>query len=133
MRTASDILVNIDKFFTAQNFSHGRFTALTVLGTSGDMGMFPYEIADGMGVSRATASGLIKGLEQSGFVKSVQSETDGRMKSVKITEEGTALLESLTPEYYKLIASYTGKMDKKSQKQFAEMLSEISIKSQEQA
>lgn len=126
IKSASDILVSIDKFFSSKDFSHGRFTVLTVLAETDGKSMFPNEIAMQMGVSRATASGLIKGLQASGYIESTPSETDGRMKSVRITTAGIDFLESLTPEYYKLICSFTGDMGKKELKQYTEIFSAVS-------
>lgn len=127
LKTASDIFINIDKFFTARDFSQGRFLVLMVLSEASETGMYPYEIADSMGVSRATASGLIKGLEGSGDVSSSQSETDGRMKKIVLTPAGRERIEELVPQYYAFISEFTGSQDKKALKLFAEMLSEMSL------
>lgn len=126
LRTASDALISIDKFFASKGLSHGRFLALMVLGDAGDAGLFPFEIADHMGVSRATASGLIKGLESAGYVASSQSKTDGRMKKILITDTGADFLEALTPEYYSFISRFTGTTEKKILKNFTAVLSDIS-------
>jgi len=126
LRAASDALITIDKFFTSKGISHGRFTALSVLDDAPEEGLFPFEIADCMGVSRATASGLIKGLESSGLIVINQSKADGRMKKVALTESGKSFLDEITPEYYAYISKFTGSVDKKTLKQFLEVLSNIS-------
>lgn len=126
LRTASDALISIDKFFASKGLSHGRFLALMVLADTDEDGLFPFEIADFMGVSRATASGLIKGLESSGYVISKQSKTDGRMKKIILTNSGSEMINSLTPEYYGFISKFTGKTDKKTLKQSAVLLADIS-------
>lgn len=125
IRTASDALITIDKFFSAKGLSHGRFIALSVLSEAPDEGIFPYELADSMGVSRATASGLIKGLEATGLIVSIQSKTDGRMKRIALTDEGKTLIEELTPEYYAFISKFTGSIEKKSLKQFIGVLTQL--------
>lgn len=66
-----------------------------------------------MGVSRATASGLLKGLETKELIVTSQSETDGRMKRVILTDAGKDKVDELSPKYYKLISKFNGKMDKK--------------------
>jgi len=126
IRTASDALITIDKFFSAKGLSHGRFIALSVLCDAPEDGIFPYELADSMGVSRATASGLIKGLESKGLTISIQSRTDGRMKKIALTEDGKKLIEELTPEYYAFISKFTGSIEKKSLKQFIGILTQLS-------
>lgn len=131
LKTASDAFISIDKFFASKGLSQGRFLALTVLDSAED-GLYPFEIADLMGVSRATASGLLKGLESSGYVLSSPSETDGRMKKISLTAEGAGLVDELTPQYYACISSFTGAQDKKILKQFAAVLSDLSVSISEQ-
>lgn len=125
LKTASDVFISVDRFFAARDFSQGRFLALMVLSGAGEYGMYPYEIADSMGVSRATASGLIKGLEKTGDVASSQSETDGRMKKIILTAEGRERINELIPQYYAFISEFTSSQDKKTLKQFASVLSDI--------
>ncbi len=114
LRTASDAMKVIDRFFVSHDLSQGRFLALTVLSDAGKEGLFPFEVADHMGVSRATASGLLKGLETKELIVTSQSETDGRMKRVILTDAGKDKVDELSPKYYKLISKFNGKMDKKS-------------------
>ncbi len=114
LRTASDAMKVIDRFFVSHDLSQGRFLALTVLSDAGkEGGLFPFEVADHMGVSRATASGLLKGLETKELIVTSQSETDGRMKRVILTDAGKDKVDELSPKYYKLISKFNGKMDKK--------------------
>lgn len=126
IRTASDALLKIEKFFSSKGLSHGRFVALSILSDASEDGLFPYELADSMGVSRATASGLIKGLESSELTISIQSKTDGRMKKIALTDRGREIISSLTPEYYSFISNFTGSVDKKTLKQFTEVFTNIS-------
>lgn len=131
LKTASDAFLSIDKFFTARDLSQGRFLALMVLNSAGEGGMYPYGIADSMGVSRATASGLIKGLEKSGDVVSSQAETDGRMKKIMLTQAGREKIEKFIPQYYAFISSFAAGHDKKELKQFTEFLAMINTAQEE--
>jgi DNA-binding MarR family transcriptional regulator len=132
LKTASDALVSIDRFFTSKNFSQGRFNTLMVLDEFPD-GLYPHSIADQMGVSRATASGLLKGLFASGYVTVNPSETDGRMKKIMLTADGKEFLEGLIPEYYSLISRFATGLDKKTIKQLLPLLQsvETNIKAEE--
>jgi len=127
LKTSSDIMLCIDRFFAEKGLSQGRFLALMVLADADENGLYPYEIAESMGISRATASGLLKGLESSEYVASKQSETDGRMKSITLTDSGRQKVEELTPEYYKLVSSFPVDLDKKGLKKFGSVLSDLSL------
>ncbi|PLX70125.1 MAG: hypothetical protein C0603_04070 [Denitrovibrio sp.] len=126
LKKASDAFKVIDRFFNSHDLSQGRFLALTVLYSDGKNGLFPFEVADLMGVTRATASGLLKGLQTKGYIVANQSETDGRMKRVSLTDLGKEKIETLTPEYYKLISKFTGKQDKKVLKEFSMLMCDMS-------
>lgn len=121
LKASSDILVAIDKYFTTKDLSHSRFSALSVLNKT-EKGLYPNELADELGVSRATASTIISGLEKSELAKTEKAENDGRMKSIKITEKGRALYEELLPEYFSLLSSYTEGLSKKDMKSASEMM-----------
>lgn len=125
LKASCDILVLTDKFFSARGLSHSRFNALSFLIKKAD-GMYPNELADDMGVSRATASTILKGLEATGMVTTAKAEKDGRMKKIIITTKGSKIYEELLPEYYALLASTAAKNDKKELKCAAEVAQNIS-------
>jgi len=115
LKASSDMLVEVEKFFSEKNLSLSRYNALSVL-TSYPDGLFPYELADHMGISRATASSVIKGLETSGYVGTVKSGDDRRMKKITATKEGTAVYESVVAQFYTLLTALFGTYDKKDVK-----------------
>ncbi|MGE4266410.1 MAG: MarR family winged helix-turn-helix transcriptional regulator [Deferribacterales bacterium] len=115
LKASSDMLVEIEKFFSENNLSLSRYTALSLL-SSYPEGLFPYELADHMGISRATASSVIKGLETAGYVGTVKSGDDRRMKKITATQEGLVLYVSLVSKFYALLTSLFGSNDKKDVK-----------------
>lgn len=125
LKASSDVMVLTDKFFTAKGMSHSRFNALAFLSRRPD-GMYPNELADEMGISRATASTILKGMEVTGLVTSAKAENDGRMKKIVITGKGVSTYETVLPEYYALLAKTAGKNDKKELKAAAETAKNIS-------
>jgi len=124
LKTSSDALVTIEKFFTDNGLSQGRFLALSIVAES-DEGLFPYEIADKMGVSRATASGVVKGLVNSGYARSITLEADKRMKKVVLTDIGNKKLNEILPFYYELISKMMGTHEKVQLKNFSSMVEMI--------
>ncbi|TCK61063.1 DNA-binding MarR family transcriptional regulator [Seleniivibrio woodruffii] len=112
LKASGDVLVEVEKFFAKNNLSQSRYIALSVLISRPD-GLFPYELADHMGISRATVSSVIKGLESSGYIITVKSGDDKRMKKISSTPEGKKIHESLLSDYYAILTGLFGVHDKK--------------------
>ena len=125
LKASSDVMVLTEKFFSQRDLSHSRFTAISILIKHTD-GMYPNELADEMGVSRATASTILKGLEVSGMVTVMKAEKDGRMKKIALTDNGRDVYEKLLPEYYALLSSCAGKQDKKELKSLPDIMADLS-------
>ncbi|MGE4319806.1 MAG: MarR family winged helix-turn-helix transcriptional regulator [Deferribacterales bacterium] len=121
LKTSSDVMIAIEKFFTSKGLSHSRFTAMSVLMKT-DGGMFPNELADEMGISRATVSTIVKGMETGGLVETSKSDSDGRMKKIVITKKGSALYEELLPEYFAILSSVANGLNKKDMKSATESM-----------
>ncbi len=115
LKASSDMLVEVEKFFTEKNLSLSRYNALSILSSHSE-GLFPYELADHMGISRATASSVIKGLESSGYVGAVKSGEDRRMKKITATKDGIAVYESSVSQFYTLLTQLFGTHNKKDVK-----------------
>jgi DNA-binding MarR family transcriptional regulator len=58
------------------------------------------DIAEAVGVSRATITGLVDGLERDRLVQRVDHPEDRRRITVALTERGAALLDDLLPGHF---------------------------------
>jgi DNA-binding MarR family transcriptional regulator len=72
-----------------RKLSEGKFVLLFLLHEQAD-GMSPHELADGAGVTRATVTGLLDGLERDGFVSRRAGKEDRRKIIVKLSAKGRA-------------------------------------------
>jgi len=61
----------------------------------------PSLLAEKTGVTRATMTGLIDSLEQSGLVVRVFDKADRRSVIIRLTEAGQAKLDVVMPDYYR--------------------------------
>lgn len=77
-----------------RKLSEGKFVLLFLLHEQAD-GMSPHELADGAGVTRATVTGLLDGLERDGFVSRRVGKEDRRKIIVKLSAKGRAEAEQL--------------------------------------
>lgn len=84
--------------------SEGKFILLFLLEGRSD-GLSPHELADRAGVTRATITGLLDGLERDGFITRHASAQDRRKITVRLTEGGQAIARNLFDEHTAWITS----------------------------
>ncbi|MGB3434516.1 MarR family winged helix-turn-helix transcriptional regulator [Achromobacter sp.] len=87
-----------------RQLSEGKFVLLFLLHEQAD-GMSPHELADGAGVTRATVTGLLDGLERDGFVARRAGKDDRRKIIVKLSAKGRAEAGRLFEEHTDWIGS----------------------------
>lgn len=99
MRMAGSHLEDaVDDFLSVHKISSGRFLLLMVLEFNPD-GMMPSDLAQSMGVTQSTVTGLINGLEDMGFAVRKDHHTDGRACYISLTENGTAFMQRVRPQF----------------------------------
>jgi DNA-binding MarR family transcriptional regulator len=74
--------------------SFARYQILMALWASKDKGLPHKEIVAAMGVTRATVSGLMAGLERDGLVKSSVDREDRRKQIARLTAKGRTVTET---------------------------------------
>lgn len=104
LRSGSDLLTIFNDFLISHGISQGRFVVLLILRRKME-GFAPSDLADSAGVTRATMTGLVDGLERDGFVKRYDLHEDKRRTNVRITAKGEELLENIFPDYFSSIAN----------------------------
>jgi len=97
----------LDDFFAAYGLTQGRFSVLTLLMDAPD-GLRPSELADQSGVTRATMTGLLTGLERDGLVRRTHGGSDKRTALIKLTPVAQGLMEGLLSEYYRRTSRWLG-------------------------
>jgi DNA-binding MarR family transcriptional regulator len=73
--------------------SFARYQILMALWATKGKGMPHKDIVAAMGVTRATVSGLMAGLERDGFVKSTVDREDRRKLLARLTAKGRAVIQ----------------------------------------
>jgi len=94
----SECLLQLDRVLGAHDLSHSRWIVLMLLRRREVWQALPSELAKEQGITRATMSGLIRGLEGQGLVTRQPNEGDRRQTVVVLTEKGAALVERALPE-----------------------------------
>lgn len=109
-KLSSDFETNLENFFSQYSLSTGRFTLLLILKNAPN-GLMPSEMAQKVGVTQATISGLINSLEKAELVKREVHERDGRSFVIRLTEKGLQLFDSITPVYYGRVNQFWSSFD----------------------
>lgn len=102
-----DINRHLDAFFATYGLTQGRFTVLTLLMATPE-GLRPSDLAERAGVTRATVTGLIDGLERDGLVRRGEGGSDRRTSLIKLTPVAHGLMEGLLAEYYRRTSRWLG-------------------------
>ncbi len=107
LRAGSDLLLALDKFLAGFGLSHGRWITLVLLMREENLSARPKTLAEKQGVTPATMTGLLQGLEKDRLISRHATEQDGRGSLVRLTPKGQALLQRIMPVYYASIARLT--------------------------
>jgi DNA-binding MarR family transcriptional regulator len=99
MKLGSEILRRAETHFQKRKLSGGRVSVLMLLMRDRIQGLTPSNLAERAGVTRATMTGLIDGLEKDGYVRRKVDSDDKRRQSVELTPKGIRLIDKLYPDH----------------------------------
>jgi DNA-binding MarR family transcriptional regulator len=122
---ASDVERGLDAHFSRYGLSQGRFVILMILNRRTDLPGTPADLADAAGVTRATVTGLLDGLEAEGLVERTSRKADRRMVDVRITKKGRTLLDRILPDHYARISELMSNLDKAEKKVLIDLLAKV--------
>ena len=100
LRTATDVLSAIERLLQRLKMSQGKFTVLMVLSRDTDAAMNPSELAQRCGVTRATMTGLLEGLEREKMIHRQGDRADRRRNVVRLTPAAKEFLDGMLPDYF---------------------------------
>jgi len=113
LRVATDLSIALDTCLSKHGLLQGRWWVLILLMREASKTATPSVLADKAGVTRATMTGLIDGLEQVGLVERVFAKDDRRSIVIHLTEAGQAKLDVVMPDYYRRLRQCMQALDEK--------------------
>jgi len=126
LRVASDVLEGHGVHFARHNTSQGRFITLVMLDNPcAQSGMSPSELADKMGVTRATVTGLLDGLERDELISRQMCPEDRRAFRIELTPKGRDFLSEILPDHYRRIAGLMSHLDGEERRQLIGLLAKV--------
>lgn len=105
LRAASDLSDALDKMLAQHGLLQGRWWVLVLLLREDNLSSSPSELAEKAGVTKATMTGFIDGLENEGLVSRLTDRKDRRKLKIKLTTAGRKKLDEVMPVYYTNVAA----------------------------
>lgn len=128
MRVASDVLEGFTTHFARNGTSQGRYLVMMMLDRPCvSSGMLPSELAEKLGVTRATVTGLLDGLEKDGLISRQMHPEDRRAFCIELTSKGRTLLAELLPEHYRRVAGLMAHLSDEERRQLVDLLYKVSL------
>jgi DNA-binding MarR family transcriptional regulator len=122
LRVATDLSIALDACLSKHQLLQGRWWVLILLMREESKTSTPSILAEKAGVSRATMTGLIDGLEQSNLVARIYTKDDRRSVQIKLTEAGQAKLDVVMPDYYRRLRKCMQALDANKREQLQQVL-----------
>ncbi|MEV8249427.1 MarR family transcriptional regulator [Microbacterium sp. NPDC076768] len=110
--------------FARFGLSTGRYRLLADLEDHGGE-KSPSQLATSLGVSRATVTGLVDGLERDGFVCRRAAAGDRRSLVIVLTARGAELLRDMAPQHFGRLEAMAGVLDPEERVVFLDLLSRV--------
>lgn len=104
LRVSADLSMALDSFLEGYGLLQGRWWVLILLMREDNLTSIPSELAEKAGVSRATMTGLIDGLQREGLIERLEDDEDRRKYTIKLTAAGQAKLDDVMPDYYQRVS-----------------------------
>lgn len=127
LRTTANVQTALETHFARYNLSMGKFTLLMQLLQADEQGLTPSECAERSGVTRATITGLLDGLEKDGLVERQPRKDDRRMLSVHLTQKGRELMLQMLPDHFCRTTGLMAHLTMSEKKTLIKLLEKIQV------
>lgn len=125
LRVAGAILASTDSQLEKHGISQGRLRLLAQLRLKEADGLAPWELADHLGISRATITRFLDGLQRDGLIERIPSKADRRSLVVRLSPRGAKLIRALLPERVRRIQALMAGLGAGDKKRLVALLSAV--------
>jgi DNA-binding MarR family transcriptional regulator len=125
LRTSDLVFSAADKILSDRGVSQARFSILLLLHRGCGGPLTPAQIADKIGVARATVTGVLDTLEKDGFVRRDPDPVDRRTINIFLTPEGVTFLEGVLPPYFSKVAEIMHPLQPEEQQTLVRLLQKL--------
>jgi len=125
LRTGETVSGIETSYLAKHKITPGRFAVMLLLGIDESIVRKPSELAEMIGVTRATMTGLLDTLERDNFVGRTLDPTDRRSMRVVSTPECRELLKKVLPGYFNIVTSIPSVLTPEEQAEFKRLTGKI--------
>lgn len=125
LRTGTDLSMALDTCLQKHALLQGRWWVLILLMREEDKTAAPSSLAEKAGVSRATMTGLLDGLERDGLIERIFDAQDRRRVTIHLTAAGQTKLDEVMPDYYQRVRRLMAPLEENERVQFMSLLQRI--------
>lgn len=123
------LAANIDRDCANQlsvyGLSEGRFVLLFILYAAGES-IAPKQLAEQAGITRATVTGLLDGLEREQLIERHANVVDRRALNIELTAKGKLIAKQAFDQHSRWIASLFGNLSSQERQQLSNLLEKVS-------
>jgi DNA-binding MarR family transcriptional regulator len=106
------------RYLAEHGITPGRFAVMLLLGVDESIIRKPSELAEMIGVTRATMTGLLDTLERDNFVGRTIDPTDRRSMRVESTPACREVLKKVLPDYFRLVSAIPATLTEDERNEF---------------
>jgi MarR family transcriptional regulator, negative regulator of the multidrug operon emrRAB len=118
-----NILDMVDIDLAAFDITESKLDLLLLLSLHADQELVtPSSLADRLGIRRSSVTALLIWLEKRNLIVREPYAKDGRMTHVRISAEGSTLVNQILPTFWSTCASLVDELDKEEQAVFQKVL-----------
>ncbi len=114
------------RYLAEHNITPGRFAVMLLLGVEESITRKPSQLAEMIGVTRATMTGLLDTLERDDFVRRAIDPNDRRSMRVESTPACRELLKKVLPGYFRLLQAIPATLTEPEQAEFIRLSRKLS-------
>ncbi|QRK04294.1 MarR family transcriptional regulator [Archangium violaceum] len=123
LRVSGDVEAAYGTHFARHGLSQARFIVLMTLQREEELR--PAELAERTGVTRATVTGLLDGLEKEGLILRRAHAEDGRMSLVRLSAKGRQRLEGILLDHYRRTAALMAGLSTEERQHLTRLLAKV--------
>lgn len=114
----------MEQHFQKFNLSDGRFMVLMTLLRNKEP-MKATDIANELGVSRATMTGLLDSLTRDGYIAKKDCKNDRRICFLSLTDKAEKHLKEMLPEHFKQVSAFFECLSKQETGELKKIISKL--------
>lgn len=125
MLVASDVFTALQTELGRYGLSDGKLSILLKLSTSPGGALTPSQLAENLGITRASVTDLLSGLERAQLVVREPSQEDGRMALIRLSAQGQELLQRLIPDHFRRLQDLMQALSEQEKQELMVLLQKI--------